>query len=86
MRSVAPSTVSHSSRTRTWQSGLMSPTRSASATPFETPTVCASACSCRFVLEMHTSSRSTRDSEPTPERASASTVQLPTPPNPTTTT
>jgi len=41
---------------------------------------------CRLVLEMQTSSGSMSVSEPTPERASASTAHEPTPPSPTTQT
>ena len=83
-RSSAPSTVSHSSRTRTAHSGLIRATRSASTAAFDRPTVSLSEWSCRFVFEMHTSSRSISVSAPTPLRASASTAHEPTPPRPIT--
>mmetsp|Transcript_10716 Transcript_10716/g.33875 ORF Transcript_10716/g.33875 Transcript_10716/m.33875 type:complete len:214 (+) Transcript_10716:985-1626(+) len=85
-REEASRALTHCSRTLTAQSGLISATRCSSSRAFERPTVEARAWICRFVLLMHSSSRSTRTSAPTPERASASTAHDPTPPRPTTTT
>ncbi len=82
--SAALARVTNAVRSSVRIPGRIACARSATASVFARPAAPATAWSCRFVLEAQTVSPSTSVSEPTPLRASASAVQEPTPPSPTT--
>lgn len=86
LNSAAVSALNAIKRASTSASGLMSSSLSRSTSTFGLPTVDVVAMSCRLMFDGHTRSGSTMVICLTPERTSASTHQLPTPPTPNTMT